>query len=162
VLDNEYSGDFGITLEEVRKLIKDYELEENEEDIKKWYDGYKIGNRDGIYNPWSLLQYTKRRVLMPYWVNTSSNDLIKLILKDSSTIKEKIESLLKDETIEVKINLETIIRGIEDNEENIWGLLLGTGYLKVVETVDVAKKIYKVKRKIYSTYFQTPSYILPI
>ncbi len=82
---------------------------------------------------------------MPYWVNTSSNDLIKLILKKSTTVKEKIERLLKDEAIEVTINLETVIQGIENNEENIWGLLLGTGYLKVIETVDISEGIYKVK-----------------
>ena len=145
VLDNDFSADFGITREEIKKVIKDFEIEENEEDIKRWYDGYTIGNTEGIYNPWSILNYITDRKLMPYWVNTSSNDLIKLILTNSSTIKEKIERLLKDESVEVKINLETIIRGIEDNEENIWGLLLGTGYLKVVEMVDVAKKIYRVK-----------------
>ena len=58
---------------------------------------------------------------------------------------EKTEILLKDEAIEVPINLETIIVGIEKNENNIWGLLLGTGYLKVVETVDLASGVYKVK-----------------
>ena len=81
---------------------------------------------------------------MPYWVNTSSNDLIKLVLKKSNTIKEQIERLLKDEKIEVTINLETVIKGIEQNEGNIWGLMLGTGYLKVVETVDISEGIYKV------------------
>ena len=82
---------------------------------------------------------------MPYWVNTSSNDLIKLVLKNSSTIKEQIERLLRDEAIEVTIDLETVINGIENNEGNIWGLMLGTGYLKVVETVDISEGIYKVK-----------------
>ena len=42
-------------------------------------------------------------------------------------------------------NLDTVIVGIEQNEENIWGLLLGTGYLKVTEVVDLATGIYKVK-----------------
>ena len=86
---------------------------------------------------------------MPYWVNTSSNDLIKLVLKNSSTIKEKIERLLRDETIEVPINLETVIVGIENNEDNIWGLMLGTGYLKVTEVVDLNEQIYKVKLPNY-------------
>ena len=36
------------------------------------------------------------------------------------------------------------ITGIENNEDNIWGLLVGTGYLKVTETVDLVKKRYKV------------------
>ena len=129
----------------MKKVIEDFNVQENEEDIKKWYDGYVIGNTGGIYNPWSILNYLTDRKLVPYWVNTSSNDLIKLILKKSSTIKERIERLLNDEEIEAKVNLETIIVGIENNEDNIWGMLVGTGYLKVTGVVDLVNKIYKVK-----------------
>ena len=149
VLNDEFSDDFGITEEEMNKIIKDFEIEDDRSEIKRWYDGYRIGNTEGIYNPWSILNYLKTRQLMQYWVNTSSNDLIKLILKNSSTIKEKIERLLKDEEIEVPINLETVIVGIENNEDNIWGLMLGTGYLKVTEVVNLAEHIYKVKLPNY-------------
>ena len=149
VLDNEFSDDFGITEEEMDKIIKDFDIHDQKDDIRKWYDGYTIGNTTGIYNPWSILNYLTRLQLVPYWVNTSSNDLIKLILKNSATIKEQIEILLKGEEIEVPINLETVIVGIENNENNIWGLLLGTGYLKVTETVDLQNKIYRVKLPNY-------------
>ena len=145
VLNDEFSDDFGITEEEMDKVIKDFEIQDKKEEIKKWYDGYKIGNTEGIY--------LKNKELIPYWVNTSSNDLIKLILKNSATVKEKIEQLLRDEEIEVPINLETVIVGIEKNEENIWGLLLGTGYLKVTEVVDLAHGIYKVKIPNYEIKF---------
>ncbi len=149
VLDNEFADDFGITEKEMDKMIEDFEVQDDKEEIKRWYDGYKIGEVEGIYNPWSILNYLTDRKLMPYWVNTSSNDLIKLILKNSETVKEKIERLLKDEAIEVKIDLETVIVGIENNEDNIWGLMLGTGYLKVEETVNIAEGIYKVKLPNY-------------
>ena len=149
VLDDEFSDDFGITEEEMEKAIQDFGIEEDRKEIKKWYDGYRIGNIEGIYNPWSILNYLKNKQLMQYWVNTSSNDLIKLVLKNSSTVKEKMERLLKDEEIEVPINLETIIVGIENNEDNIWGLMLGTGYLKVTEVVNLAEHIYKVKLPNY-------------
>ena len=139
VLENEFSEDFEIT-----EIIKKYKKKKQKK-IKKWYDGYKIGDTEGIYNPWSILNYLVDRELIPYWVNTSSNDLIKLILKNSSSIKEKIERLLRDEDIEVTIDQETIITGIEKREENIWGLLLGTGYLKITEKVDIVEKKYKVK-----------------
>ena len=153
VLDDEFADDFGITEKEMDKVIEDFEIQDKKEEIKRWYDGYKIGEVEGIYNPWSILNYLTDRKLMPYWVNTSSNDLIKLILKNSETVKEKIERLLKDEAIEVKINLETVIVGIEKNEDNIWGLMLGTGYLKVVETVDITEGIYKVKLPNYEIKF---------
>ena len=145
ILDNEFSEDFGITEEEMDKVIEDFNIEDEKEEIKKWYDGYTIGNTTGIYNPWSILNYLTKRQLIPYWVNTSSNDLIKLILKNSVTVKERIEILLRDEEIEVPINLETIIVGIENDEDNIWGLMLQTGYLKITKVVDLAVHIYKVK-----------------
>lgn len=130
----------------MNKIIEDFEIQDEKEEIKKWYDGYTIGNTKGIYNPWSVINYLADKKLGPYWVNTSSNDLIKLILKNSTTVKEKMERLLKDEEIDVIVDQETIINGIEKNEDNIWGLLVGTGYLKVVEkSPDIFSKIYKVK-----------------
>ena len=149
VLDDEFADDFGITSEEVDKALKDFNLEGQKEEVKKWYDGYRIGNVEGIYNPWSLLNFLVDEKLVPYWVNTSSNDLIKRTLKNSVTVKGKMERLLKGEAIEVPINLETIIVGIENNEDNIWGLMLGTGYLKVVETVNLEEGIYKVQLPNY-------------
>ena len=149
VLDNEFADDFGITSDEVEKALKDFNLEDQKEEVKRWYDGYRVGDVEGLYNPWSLLNFLAKKRLVPYWVNTSSNDLIKRTLKNSVTVKGKMERLLKGETIEVPINLETIIVGIENNEDNIWGLMLGTGYLKVVETVSLEEGIYKVKLPNY-------------
>ena len=145
IMDNEFADDFGITEDEMKKIIKDFNIQDEEKEIKKWYDGYKIGNVEGIYNPWSILNYLTDKELKPYWVNTSSNDLIKVILEKSTTLKEQMERLLKDEAIEATIDLETIIVGIENKEENIWGLMLQTGYLKVEETVSLEERRYKVK-----------------
>ena len=145
VLEDGFSSDFGITTEEMKKVVKDFKIEEEQEEIRKWYDGYTIGNEEGIYNPWSILNYLTDRKLIPYWVNTSSNDLVKLIFKKSTTVKEKIEKLLKDEAIEIVLDQETVIVGIEENEDNIWGLLVGTGYLKIVETIESTERRYKVK-----------------
>ena len=68
-----------------------------------------------------------------------------MTLKKSNSIKEKMIKLLNDEAVEVTIDLETIIVGIEEKEENIWGLMLQTGYLKVEEVVSLEERIYKVK-----------------
>ena len=56
---------------------------------------------------------------------------------------------MRGEEIIVPINFETIIVGIEQNEDNIWGLLLGTGYLKITEVVNLAESVYKVKLPNY-------------
>ena len=144
VMNKDYAKDFGFTNEEIDKIIEDYEIEDEKEEIKKWYDGYKMGNVDNIYNPWSVLKYIKHNELKPYWVNTSSNDIIKMIIKKSYGIKEKIERLLNDEEIEVAVKLETVLKDVEKNENNIWGLFIQTGYLKVVEELEKNKCKVKI------------------
>ena len=62
VLNDEFADDFGITSEEMDKIIEDFKVEDEKEEIKKWYDGYRVGNAEGIYNPWSCLLYTSRCV----------------------------------------------------------------------------------------------------
>lgn len=131
----------------MEKVIQDFKVQDDKQAIKRWYDGYTIGDTEEIYNPWSVLNYLTDKKLKPYWVNTSSNDLIKLVLKNSIGVKAKIDRLLRDEEIEVSINLETVITGIENNEDNIWGLLLGTGYLKVTEYK--GEGMYQVKLPNY-------------
>ena len=46
------------------EFAKDFEIEEDLKDVKRWYDGNKIGNIEGIYNPWSILKYLKDKKIM--------------------------------------------------------------------------------------------------
>ena len=66
---------FGLSEEEVEVALKYFELEYEIEEVKKWYDGYKFGEKE-IYNPWSILNYLSNGKLQAYWVNTSDNALI--------------------------------------------------------------------------------------
>lgn len=61
--------------------------------------------------------YLTDKKLMSYWVNTSSNDLINLILKNSGTVKEKMKRFLKDEEIEVKIKSDNVKKNINKKLE---------------------------------------------
>lgn len=75
VIDNDYSEYFGFSIEETKELLEYYDLELNDE-VKEMYDSYKMGDKE-IYNPWSILNYARRKVLVPYWVNTSANTMLK-------------------------------------------------------------------------------------
>ena len=131
VLDDEFSNCFGFTKEEINEVLTKYEMKENLNDLEKWYDGYTFGNTTDIYNPLSALKYFKYQDFKPYWINTSSNDLIKKIFaKSSPKVKEDLEDLISGKRVEVKVDLNTIIPTIEEKEKNIWGLLLQAGYLK--------------------------------
>ena len=73
----------------LKELLEYYNLIEKSEDIKNWYNGYVFGGKV-IYNPWSVLNYIEnnKEGFMPYWINSSSNDLIKrLLIKGDKEMK---------------------------------------------------------------------------
>ncbi len=84
VKDHTYYKYFGFNEQETKELLEYYDLKLNE-DVKQMYDGYHIGNQE-IYNPWSIINYADSHELQPYWVNTSSNKMIKkaMIKKDQA------------------------------------------------------------------------------
>ena len=147
---NEYADCFGFTEEEVFHSLEEYGLDDRKDEVKKWYDGFCFGDVKDIYNPWSILNYLDTKTAAPYWVNTSSNQLIsKLLQEGNKEVKESFEKLLRRECIYTEID-EQIIYGQLDIDENaIWSLMLASGYLKVsdsrtVETSDEWDHVYGV------------------
>ena len=81
ILNETFSDKFGLLESEVKELLDDYGLSEKLSDIRKWYNGYRIGSSTNIYNPWSVLNcIANKGVLAPYWVNTSENALMKQLI----------------------------------------------------------------------------------
>ncbi len=144
LLDNKFSSSFGFTEEDILCVLEKYGMLDRFKDIKTWYDGYTFGETKELYNPWSTLNYLETQEIGPYWVNTSSNSIIKMIFaKSSIDVKKKLEDLIQGKEVEVDIDLNTIIPNIEERENNIWGLFLQTGYLK--PTKKMMYNRYKVK-----------------
>ncbi len=142
-----FSSDFGFTEEEVMEALEYFDLVKDKNDVKNYYDGYRIGNTTDIYNPWSITKYLDIQSFGTYWANTSSNDIINRVVETNTylEIKEDLQKLLNNEEIEVIIDDEVSINNIDSDINNIWSLLLGSGYLKVTETVDKEIQLYKVK-----------------
>lgn len=149
VLDERYSSYFGFTEKEVEQLLAYYGNKEKISEVKEWYDGYIFGKTE-IYNPWSVLNYiTEDYNPSAYWLNTSSNDLIKDLLNRLQKKQiENLKSLLKGEEIETTIYSEITYKDIEnDSYNNIYSFLLISGYLKAINTEKIRNK-YKVNLKI--------------
>ena len=127
-----YESCFGFTEGEVWCALEECGLGENRQEVKEWYDGFTFGNRQDIYNPWSILNYLDKGRLSTYWVNTSSNGLVdKLIREGNTEIKISMESLLKGESICKELDEQIIFDQLENDENAVWSLLLASGYLKV-------------------------------
>lgn len=126
-----YEDSFGFTEKEVWEALEEYDLYDEHQKVKDWYDGFVFGKRQDIYNPWSILNYLDKRRFSTYWANTSSNSLAgKLIREGSSSVKEVMEDLLKGKRLHAEIDEQIVFSQIDHNENAIWSLFLASGYLK--------------------------------
>lgn len=167
VLNNISSESFGFTESEVKKLLKDYNLSEKMDEVKKWYDGYQFGNKE-IYNPWSTLMYVKNITQdvsfkpISFWANTSGNDIVvKYIQNGDKKLRKEFDVLMSGQSLIKYIKPELTYREM-DNINNIYSFLLLTGYLKVIkdrgenqyELVIPNKEVFEIYKQSFMSYFE--------
>ena len=135
IVDAEHDEQFGFTQSEVNALLRDYELEPYTDTMKEWYDGYHFGKAD-VYCPWDVINYTKKLLADPqaepqaFWINTSSNDLVRRFIdKADKTTQNEIENLVAGESIEKAVRLELTYGELDKSIDNLWSVLFTTGYL---------------------------------
>lgn len=129
VIDPVYEKVMGFTQKEVEQIAQDMQMEKQLPALKYWYDGYHFGKTE-IYNPWSILNFFKRREIGPYWVNTSGNGIIRHILSHLDSEKvDTLLSLLHGNSIMTAIREGVIYADIDRDEDTLYTLLLTTGYL---------------------------------
>ncbi|MBE6842428.1 MAG: AAA family ATPase [Ruminococcus sp.] len=139
VINNSFSSYFGFTEPEVDEIMKHYKITEKSSEIKAWYNGYQFGETD-IYNPWSVLKYVKaviskdKATLLPYWSNTSSNDIIReLIFTGGEETKAILQELMNGKSVTKPVYEDITYRNVDINSDYIWSFLLFTGYLKQID-----------------------------
>ena len=153
ILSDDYTDSYGLTEEEVIKSLKDYEMECEISNVKDWYDGYKFGDSE-VYNPWSILNFLRFKELRAYWVDTSGNDLINDVLKKitKSTI-ESLERLFDGEGLKHNISGTSDLSKLL-SEEELWELMLFSGYLTVEEKIDQDNYILRLPNKEVRTLYR--------
>ena len=139
VKDVRYKEYFGFTDAEVRQMIEYYGFASQYKAIKEWYDGYLFGDLSR-YCPWDVINYCgdlrDESVTKPqnYWVNTSSNSIIrKFIDKADGITRNEIERLVNGESIRKKVRQELTYRDLDSKIDNLWSILFTTGYLTQLE-----------------------------
>lgn len=135
VLDDKFSKYFGFTQSEVDELLKTADLEEKCDTFREWYDGYVFGN-EYVYCPWDVVNYTSellyKKTAMPknYWANTSGNGIIRDFAGHNDfDVTDKFETLMNSGTIVQTISDELTYDSLHETEDNLWSVLLMTGYL---------------------------------
>ena len=153
ILSEMYTDSYGLTEEEVVKSLKDYGIEQEISNVKDWYDGYKFGDSE-VYNPWSILNFLDFKELRAYWVDTSGNDLIKDVLKNitKNTI-EALERLFNGEGLKQNISGTSDLSKLL-SEEELWELMLFSGYLTVEEKIDQDNYVLRLPNKEVRTLYR--------
>ncbi|WP_338952182.1 ATP-binding protein [Fusobacterium nucleatum] len=153
ILSDVYTDSYGLTEEEVEKSLKDYGIEAEISKVKDWYDGYKFGDSE-VYNPWSIINFLRFKELRAYWVDTSGNDLINDVLKKMTkdTVKA-LEKLFDGEGLRQNISGTSDLSKLLDENE-LWELLLFSGYLTIEEKVDQKNYILRLPNKEVKELFK--------
>lgn len=136
-ISTKYADSFGFTEEEISAALKEYNLSDQKEIVKQWYDGFTFGDRKDIYNPWSIINYLDKRKAAPYWTNTSSNNLVgRLIREGTVQVKESFEKLLAGKSVTAQIDEQIVYNQLDLDQSAIWSLLLASGYLKCEKVLE--------------------------
>ena len=153
ILSDVYTDSYGLTEEEVEKSLKDYGIEAEISNVKDWYDGYKFGDSE-VYNPWSILNFLQDKELRAYWVDTSGNDLINDVLKKitKDTVRA-LERLFNGEGLRQNISGTSDLSKLLDENE-LWELLLFSGYLTIEEKIDQKNYILRLPNKEVKELFK--------
>lgn len=153
VKDKEYAEYFGFTEKETKGLLEYYDLKLNDE-VKQMYDGYHFGDFE-IYNPWSIINYASRKILEPYWVNTSSNMMIRKAMEDrDSSFDRGYEKLIETGKLETTVYMETSFFEVNITE-NLWGLLVNAGYLTLDEIIGEGEYVLRIPNQEVQKEFQS-------
>ena len=153
ILNDEYSQSFGLVEDEVKAMLGYYKIGYEMLEVKKWYDGYSFG-KDDIYNPWSILNFVQFKVLKSYWINTSSNFMIRELLEHTGEEGLKtLEKVFNQEEVAVRIT-ENVRFGNNLSASEVWELMLYSGYLTINGRLDDGRYLVRIPNMEIMNFFK--------
>ena len=129
ILSRDYSEYFGLLESEVVEMLDYFDMKYKIEEVREWYNGYIFGESE-VYNPWSIVNYVREKEIKAYWANVSGNTLLENMLNHAGeSVYEDLKRFTDGESIEKYISDGTTIKSLLSNDDEIWQLLLYSGYL---------------------------------
>ena len=129
ILSKDYSEYFGLLESEVIEMLEYFDMKYKIEEVREWYNGYIFGESK-VYNPWSIVNYVRKKEIKAYWANVSGNTFLEnMIDYAGESFYEDLKRFTDGESIEKYISDGTTIKSLLNNDDEIWQLLLYSGYL---------------------------------
>ena len=149
----------------MEKLLLAAGLDDKVEVFKAWYDGYLFGNT-AVYCPWDVVSYVSALLYdwdaepKNYWRNTSGNDVIREFA-GRFKVSRKLETLMNGGSVTETISDEMTYDCLYESEQNLWSVLLMTGYLtKADAKMQGSKAALKIPNREIAGIFQDSIAIL--
>ena len=129
ILSKDYSEYFGLLENEVIEMLEYFDMKYKIEEVREWYNGYIFGESK-VYNPWSIVNYVRKKEIKAYWANVSGNTFLEnMIDYAGESVYEDLKRFTDGESIEKYISDGTTMKSLLSNDYEIWQLLLYSGYL---------------------------------
>ena len=165
ILSKDYSEYFGLLESEVIEMLEYFDMKYKMEEVREWYNGYIFGESK-VYNPWSIVNYVREKEIKAYWANVSGNTLLENMLDHAGeSVYDDLKRFTDGESIEKYISDGTTIKSLLNNDDEIWQLLLYSGYLtkdekqKEIDVTSEYTDVYNLRipnkeiRKYFSNMF---------
>ena len=158
ILSKDYSEYFGLLENEVIEMLEYFDMKYKIEEVREWYNGYIFGESK-VYNPWSIVNYVREKEIKAYWANVSGNTLLENMLDHAGeSVYDDLKRFTDGESIEKYISDGTTIKSLLSNDDEIWQLLLYSGYLTKAKNQEKESdsNIYnlKIPNKEIRKYFE--------
>ena len=125
----------GFTEVEVKGLCRKYGR--SFESMKRWYDGYTVGDCHSIYNPYSVMSAIGTGKYMSYWKKTTAAEtLVTYIDMDQDGLQQDIARLIAGESIPVDTDFFENDVDTFTSKDDVLTLLIHLGYLTYEEVSD--------------------------
>ena len=151
ILSKDYSEYFGLLENEVIEMLEYFDMKYKIEEVREWYNGYIFGESK-VYNPWSIVNYVRKKEIKAYWANVSGNTFLENMIDYSGeSVYEDLKRFTDGESIEKYISDGTTIKSLLNNDDEIWQVLLYSGYLtkdekqKEIEVTSEYTDVYNLK-----------------
>ena len=117
----------GFTENEVKSLCVKYQ--QNFEEVKRWYDGYKLNGYE-IYNPRAVVSVMQRKEFKSYWSETASYEtIVPLINMDYDGLKTDMMQMLSGQSVKVNtFTFKNDAHNIQTKDE-VFTYMVHLGYL---------------------------------
>ena len=118
----------GFTQQEVQELCTGSRIAFDE--IRKWYDGYRMGDGVHIYSPKSVMEAIQRKRIGSYWTQSETYESLRIYIEmDQDGLKEAVVQMLGGAHIKIDVGTFQNDMTTIQCRDDVLTLLVHLGYL---------------------------------